>query len=571
MKNNFYTSHRYLFQQVTFFLFLVLLTLPNICLAYTERVSTLTKACNIIFPLGIYWLLLSLAKKPGKSMLAMFILIFFGAFQMVLLYLFGEAVIAVDMFLNLTTTNSSEATELLGSLLPGVAFVVVIYGGALVLCFVSLKNKETLKPEFLKCQRISGLATAILGAALIVCNLLSTPRFAIQKDIYPINVFYNLYLAIDRDYKVNHYYDTAADFTFGTQQSESTEIPQIVVLVVGETSRAANFSLYGYERNTTPDLCQIQKEGNLHVFDKALTQSNTTHKSVPLILSNIEAAHFDDIYQKKGIVTAFKEAGFDTYFISNQRRNHSFIDFFGEEADHVHFLTDSIPEDAYLHDGELLPYFKKLVQDTCQTPKFIVLHTYGSHFDYHERYPQAFAYFKPDFAPEAEAKYRDYLINAYDNSIRYADFVISNIIRQLESSNKSCAMIYTSDHGEDIFDDSRNLFLHASPVPSFYQLWIPYMIWTSDKYNHAHPAVVHNIKSNIHHPLSSNEATFHTLLSLGNIESDALIESKSLASNQYDCPTRYYLNDHNEPVKISDIMLDPLDIKMMTQHRIPIQ
>ncbi|MDE6715353.1 MAG: lipid A phosphoethanolamine transferase [Muribaculaceae bacterium] len=571
MTNNYNISRNQLFQQIIFFFFLLLLALPNFCLAYTERVSTLTKACNIIFPLGIYWLLLTLAKKPGKSMLALFLLLFFGAFQMVLLYLFGESVIAVDMFLNLTTTNSSEATELLGSLLPAVIFVVLLYGGALVLSLISIKKQETLTPSFIKNQRIAGFCTTMFGIALIICNLLSTPRFAIQKDIYPINVCYNLYLAIDRDYRVNHYYDTAANFKFGTQQSEVTETPQIVVLVVGETSRAANFGLYGYSRNTTPDLCQIQKEGNLHVFDKALTQSNTTHKSVPLILSNIDAAHFDDIYHKKGVVTAFKEAGFDTYFISNQRRNRSFIDFFGEEADHVLFLTDSIANNAYLHDGEILPIFKQLVQDTCPTPKFIVIHTYGSHFDYHERYPQAFAYYKPDLAPEAEAKYRDYLVNAYDNSIRYVDFVISNIIRQLEDTDKSCAMIYTSDHGEDIYDDSRNLFLHASPVPTFYQLWIPYMIWTSDKYNYSHPAVVENIRSNIHQPLSSNEATFHTLLSLGNIESDALVESKSLASAQYSCTDRYYLNDHNEPVKISDIMIDPLDITMMASHRIPIK
>ena len=71
---------------------------------------------------------------------------------------------------------------------------------------------------------------------------------------------------------------------------------------------------------------------------------------------------------------------------------------------------------------------------------------------------------------EAERKYRDNLINAYDNSIRYTDGFLSRLIRMLEKQQIDVAMLYTSDHGEDIFDDSRHLFLHASPVPSYYQL-----------------------------------------------------------------------------------------------------
>ena len=101
-------------------------------------------------------------------------------------------------------------------------------------------------------------------------------------------------------------------------------------MVIGETSRAANWSIYGYNRNTNPELTKIK---GLTAFSHVLTESNTTHKSVPMLMSSVTAHDFNSIYRQKGIITAFKEAGYRTAFFSNQRYNHSFIDFFGKEAD----------------------------------------------------------------------------------------------------------------------------------------------------------------------------------------------------------------------------------------------
>ena len=138
-------------------------------------------------------------------------------------------------------------------------------------------------------------------------------------------------------------------------------------------------------------------------------------------MSDITACNFDSIYHQKGIITAFKEAGFRTAFFSNQRYNHSFIDFFGMEADTYDFIKeDSVSSTYNPSDDELL----KLVEEELAkgaTKLFIVLHTYGSHFNYRERYPSEDAFFTPDYPMEAERKYRDNLVNAYDNSIRYTD------------------------------------------------------------------------------------------------------------------------------------------------------
>ena len=100
-------------------------------------------------------------------------------------------------------------------------------------------------------------------------------------------------------------------------------------------------------------------------------------------------------------------------------------------------------------DNELL---KLVEQELAKGAKkqFIVLHTYGSHFNYRERYPSGDAFFTPDYPVEAERKFRDNLVNAYDNSVRYTDSLLARLIGMLENQGTDAALIYTSDHGEDI-------------------------------------------------------------------------------------------------------------------------
>ena len=101
---------------------------------------------------------------------------------------------------------------------------------------------------------------------------------------------------------------------------------------------------------------------------------------------------------------------------------------------------------------------------------FIVLHTYGSHFNYHERYPAEFRIYTPDKAEGIRQSYKKELRNAYDNSIRYTDYVLGEIVDMLKKKEVCASMLYLSDHGEDIFDDARARYLHASPIPTYYQL-----------------------------------------------------------------------------------------------------
>ena len=100
-------------QKLLFVLCVIALSLPNVCLFFTERMSLLARVCNVVLPVGAYWRIMTLSRKPGKAFLWLFPLVFLAAFQIVLLSLFGNSVIAVDMYLNLVTTNPTEACELL--------------------------------------------------------------------------------------------------------------------------------------------------------------------------------------------------------------------------------------------------------------------------------------------------------------------------------------------------------------------------------------------------------------------------------------------------------------------------
>ena len=181
---------------------------------------------------------------------------------------------------------------------------------------------------------------------------------------------------------------------------------------------------------------------------------------------------------------------------------------------------------------------------------FVVLHMYGSHFNYRDRYPQSRARFMPDTPTEAKPANRPQLVNAYDNTILQTDYILHSIIQKLRSTGAVSAMMYTSDHGENIFDDSRRLFLHASPRPSEYDTDVPLLVWTSEAYAREHATTVDALKSNLNKGVQTSASVFPTMLSIGGISTRVRIDSLSLTNRNYRLGTRLYLNDHNHAVPL---------------------
>ena len=146
-----------------FFITIAVLALPNIALCFTERMGLMGCITNVVLPTAAVWLLMTLNRCPGKMVWYLFLLVFFAAFQLVLLYLFGHSIIAVDMFLNLVTTNPGEAFELLDNLIPAVFGVVIVYVPLLTLAVVSIRRKDRLERGFMLRQRRYAAVAAAAG------------------------------------------------------------------------------------------------------------------------------------------------------------------------------------------------------------------------------------------------------------------------------------------------------------------------------------------------------------------------------------------------------------------------
>ena len=547
----------------------VALLLPNIALCYTECLTPWACGVNVLLPLSLYMLFFSMAKRPGKMIWWAFIFVFFAAFQLVLLYLFGTGVIAVDMFLNLVTTNPGEAMELLDNLAPAVVGVFVVYLPLLILGGVNIRRDSRLSVSFQQRVRHWAMQIGAIGLFCLLASYLVVDDYRMRNQLYPVNICYNLYLAFERNAASENYKEASRNFKFEAKSERSLDVPEVYVMVVGETARAHNFSLYGYPRNTNP---LLSKTPGIKAFPNATTQSNTTHKSVPMLLSAASAEDFERLFHEKGILAAFKEAGFYTVFISNQLPNHSFIDFLGEQADEHYFLKkeDALQGNHYDEDllqklDEILPLADASSSAHYRYRKlFVVLHTYGSHFNYQERYPRSFAYFKPDSRSEAKSENRRDLLNAYDNTIRYTDYILHGIIERLQKwegiqtktdgvyGQPISAMLYTSDHGENIFDDDRHLFLHAAPKASDYELHVPFIIWTSEGFSKQYPDILKALGENRSKQVQSSLSAFHTMLGIGGIQTHYRQDEYSVASEKYHSVKLLYLDDHDEAIPQED-------------------
>lgn len=544
-------------------LFPLVLCVPNVVLDITEYSHAAAKTTNLLLPAGVYMLLMGLSRNVGRSVLLFFPLMIYAAFQIVLLYLYGESIIAVDMFLNVVTTNVGEATELLGNLAIAIITVVLLYLPPLIWAVVLVCRSKRASENAVKKMRKWGAGTAAAGLCALAAAYCTVPRFSILRDIFPANVIHNMVTAIQRTEATQRYFETSTAFDFGARGTRDNDIREIYVLVIGETSRADNWQIFGYGRPTNPRLSLI--EGML-AYPKTLSESNTTHKSVPLMLSPVTAMNFgDSIYTTKSIIGAFNQAGYRTAWLSNQSRNHSFIDFFAREAQ----LVDYIKDDGRHHfDHELLSSTSDVIETSPANKIFIVLHTYGSHFNYNERYPADFHIFTPDAASSASAENRPQLMNAYDNTIVYTDAMLADLIGLLDSLDCPAGVLYISDHGEDIFDDSRGRFLHASPVPTYHQLHVPLILWMSDELRTAYPQLYESALSHVGMDVSSSRSVFDTMLSMAGITTAYADPSKALTDSTYRNGKRVYLNDYNEAVPLKSAGLRKGDLDILSQKRI---
>ena len=367
------------------------------------------------------------------------------------------------------------------------------------------------------------------------------------EKICPINHLLGLYHIARLGYDIRSDAAMVEGFTFGVP--EAANDPNTVVLfLIGETSRYDHWSINGYERETSPRL--QQRADHLVSFDNCYSVANLTTVSVPFILSRATPAHMDIYTKERSVVEAFQEAGYRTSWIADQSFNNHFLLRIAATCDNSVYINDN-GKNLFTDSLLLIPLAEELAHGGRQ---MIVLHSLGCHFKYSERYPNTFQVWSPDMkgfdiwstlrsvdddvdgmAPSNNLavinNLRTILVNSYDNALLFSDFFIDAVIAELEASRRPVVLVYVGDHGENLFDDERNMFLHGTFAGSEYEYHVPLFVWTSTAYEQEHPTEVQALKDNKAKYFTTMNI-FHSLLNLGSIDYNKYDPNHSFSSPQ---------------------------------------
>lgn len=267
-----------------------------------------------------------------------------------------------------------------------------------------------------------------------------------------------------------------AGYDFHATLAENS--PRTVVIVLGESMRRGNLSLYGYDKKTTPNL--DARRDQLLLFNQAVAAANQTVPSVTMMLTSATVLDPDKFLFVPSILAAAKEAGYHTYWLSNQGRVGQFeskISLIAQDADTRVYTNTEFYGSVF--DEKLLHPLQMALSD-AHPHKLIVVHLQGSHQSYESRYPAEFAIFNAaqysqTASNKRSLKQREVMAD-YDNSIRYTDSLLENILTQLEQQPDS-ALLFVSDHGERFYENGETSAGHGYSKPTKTEFQVPFFIW----------------------------------------------------------------------------------------------
>ncbi|MEZ5898236.1 MAG: phosphoethanolamine--lipid A transferase [Hyphomicrobiaceae bacterium] len=392
-------------------------------------------------------------------------------------------IIDVHMVHNVFETNSAEAGDLVtGKFIAYVAGLGVL--PAALLWMVPI-DWPTMRDDFWR--KLKAAVVALPLAAVVIFPffpaLISTFRenIALRLTLTPSN-----YISALNKYAKSMIKHAAKEIEPIGLDAARVPPPQpgakrqLFVIVVGETARADNFALNGYERATNPELSKIP---DLINFPKVSSCGTDTAQSVPCMFSGLGRDNFSNsaAASQQNLLDVLARVGFDVVWRENQAGCKGVCNRVTTEVltglKHPTFYAYSENHDEILIDG-LAERIKGLKKDTV-----IVMHMMGSHGPaYWKRYPERFETFKPVCRESQFSRCtREEIVNAYDNTIVYSDHVLAELIGVLRAQADSvdAGMIYMSDHGESLGEN--NMYLHGMPyaLAPEAQTHVPMVVWMS--------------------------------------------------------------------------------------------
>lgn len=425
-----------------------------------------------------------------------------------------------DMYRNIIETNFREASDLVT--LPAVLwFLATAAAPALFLACTRITYQPWLR------EIRQRLKTVLVSLLILLCFVpLSYKEYVSfgrnNREVRKLINTFNYIYAVGRYYQhqslAKRQFVVLDNNAMTTADSHSGK--KALILVVGETARAQNFSLYGYERETTPLLAQQ----NIIAFQDTSSCGTATAVSLPCMFSHLERRRFDvnDAYYTQNLVDLLQTAGYNLLWRENDdgckgvcKRipAEDMVEIGGSRHCFGDFCRDEVLLEGL--DNKL----KNLKQNTV-----IILHTMGSHGPtYYKRYPDSFKKFTPACeTADLQNCTRQQIINTYDNTILYTDYVISSVIDTLKRhSDIESGMIYISDHGESLGEN--NIYLHGLPyrIAPQEQKKIPFLLWMSEKLKKHERFDESCLRRHAAQDAYSHDNLFHSVLGLLNVRTTA--------------------------------------------------
>jgi heptose-I-phosphate ethanolaminephosphotransferase len=478
----------------------------------------------VVYTLGmsVLWLLAIRFISSSQFKVHIILLPFYlvAAIDLFLVLNFNSRLTAAYLFIGLT--NYQEASEFLPTYWQPISVVLVIF----IVCYgvglIGLHKRELYKNKGVFVLVVSALVVGYGAYFYKTVKLNSFGKSAVMdllaKDqstpvgyLSQVALTANLYLGAENLIKRRRESDVKI-----TSMSDQSNI-ETIVFVIGESSRPQNWSLYGYNKETTPNL---GKQAGLFKFNQICTTAPYTSFAVPSMLSLEPISDWDAIASTKSLVSIYRAAGYMTYWLSVQE-----VDSFGgiipqiaAEAQYRQYFERS-------YDGALISEYEKILNKSDTQKKAIFIHVKGSHFEYSRRYPESFVKFKP-----STDSFKDKITAEYDNSILYTDWLLGTLIDQLKSSKKPSVLFYSSDHGENMMDDSRGLLGHG--IGNQYDLPVSAFIWASDNVSSQQSLKLLKLKERESQKISISSLS-HTLLNITGVLTSRYKSSEDLLSDDF--------------------------------------
>lgn len=399
-----------------------------------------------------------------------------------------RVVIDPSMIANVVHTDAREVRDLLSWSMLGALFLGVVLPGM-------WWWRQPVKRVPVKALLVRQLGLFVLAWALMFVfvwasfqDLASLMRNHTQLR-YMANPFNSVY-AVTRLF-VGHASKVAKPLLPIGEDAKLLAIPTseaqapLIVLVVGETARAANFGLSGYARQTTPELHKLKAQGDLVYFSNVSSCGTSTQTSLPCMFSHLGKTEFENTDQPyEGLLDVLQRAGLAVLWIDNQSGCKGTCNRVAQWETQA-LKVPELCQDGECFDEIMLQELPKRLAllDPIKRAKgtVVVMHQMGSHGPaYYKRSPQAIKQFTPECKSSALQNCPvEQIVNAYDNSVLYADHFVAQTVKWLQAQPRPTALMYLSDHGESLGE--KGLYLHGMPyrMAPREQTHVPMLAWLS--------------------------------------------------------------------------------------------